>query len=134
MDKNIYKFIFKHTKGQQVNILLVTICSMPFYYASLDIPKLIVNSALQMDDPTVEGDEFPRPLTILGIRLVDLDQMALLAALCFILLFLVLVNGGFKMYINIYKGRMGERMLRRLRYLLYSRILRFPLSHFRKVS
>ena len=134
MDKNIYKFIFKHTKGQQVYILLVTICSMPFYYASLDIPKLIVNSALQMDDPTVEGDEFPRPLTILGIRLVDLDQMTLLASLCFIFLFLVLVNGGFKMYINIYKGRMGERMLRRLRYLLYSRILRFPLSHFRKVS
>jgi putative ABC transport system ATP-binding protein len=134
MDKNIYKFIFKHTKGQQLYILLVTVCSMPFYYASLDIPKLIVNTALKADDPTVDGDEFPRPLTILGIRLVDLDQMTLLAALCFIFLFLVLVNGGFKMYINIYKGRMGERMLRRLRYLLYSRILRFPLTHFRKVS
>ena len=134
MDKNIYKFIFKHTKGQQIYILLVTICSMPFYYASLDIPKLIINSALRVDDPAIQGDEFPRPLTILGIELMDVSQYTLLGALCVIFLFLVLVNGGFKMYINIYKGRMGERMLRRLRYLLYSRILRFPLSHFRKVS
>ena len=134
MDKNIYKFIFKHTKGQQLYILLVTICSMPFYYASLDIPKLIINSALKVDDPAIQGDEFPRPLTILGIEIVDVGQFTLLGSLCVIFLVLVLINGGFKMYINIYKGRMGERMLRRLRYLLYSRILRFPLAHFRKVS
>ncbi|HEM45795.1 MAG TPA: ABC transporter ATP-binding protein, partial [Alphaproteobacteria bacterium] len=37
-------------------------------------------------------------------------------------------------YINVYKGRMGERLLRRLRYQLYERILRFPLRHFRKIS
>ncbi len=134
MDKNIYKFIFKHTKGQQLYILLVTICSMPFYYASLDIPKLIINSALKVDDPAIQGDEFPRPLTILGIEIVDVGQFTLLGSLCVIFLVLVLINGGFKMYINIYKGRMGERMLRRLRFLLYSRILRFPLAHFRKVS
>ncbi|MDA0230350.1 MAG: ATP-binding cassette domain-containing protein [Proteobacteria bacterium] len=134
MDKNIYKFIFKHTKGQQLYILLVTVFSMPFYYASLDIPKLIINSALEVDNPAVIGDEFPRPLKMFGIGLVDMEQLTLLGSLCIIFLFLVLVNGGFKMYINIYKGRMGERMLRRLRFLLYSRILRFPLSHFRKVS
>ena len=134
MDKNIYKFIFKHTKGQQIFILLVTVISMPFYYASLDIPKLIINSALLADDPAIQGDEFPRPLKILGIEIMDVDQLTLLGSLCVIFLFLVLVNGGFKMYINIYKGRMGERMLRRLRYLLYSRILRFPLAHFRKIS
>jgi ABC-type multidrug transport system fused ATPase/permease subunit len=134
MDKNIYKFIFKHTKGQQIYILLVTICSMPFYYASLDIPKLIINSAILADDPAIQGDEFPRPLTILGIAIKDMSQLTLLGSLCVIFLILVLINGGFKMYINIYKGRMGERMLRRLRYLLYSRILRFPLPHFRKVS
>ena len=134
MDKNIYKFIFKHTKGQQLYILLVTVFSMPFYYASLDIPKLIINSALQVDDPAVVGDEFPRPLKILGIEIMDMEQLTLLGSLCIIFLILVLINGGFKMYINVYKGRMGERMLRRLRFLLYSRILRFPLSHFRKVS
>ena len=79
MDRNIYKFIFKHTKGQQLYILLVTLCSMPFYYASLDIPKLIINSALKVDDPSVSGDEFPRPLKILGIEIMDVDQVGFLS-------------------------------------------------------
>ena len=35
---------------------------------------------------------------------------------------------------NVYKGRLGERMLRRLRYQLLTRVLRFPSGHFRKVS
>jgi len=134
MDKNIFKFIFRHTKAQQVYILLVTMCSLPFYYASLDIPKLIVNQALRSDDPGVEGDEFPRPFQMLSIDLFDMEQLPLLFLLCIVFLVLVFINGGFKMYINIYKGRLGERMLRRLRYMLFSRILRFPLPQFRKVS
>ena len=134
MDRSIFRFIYRHTRAQQFYILLVTACSLPFYYVSLDIPKLIVNNALSMGDPAVEGDEFPRPLRILGIELFDMDQLWLLLTLCIIFLVLVFVNGGFKMYINIYKGRLGERMLRRLRYMLYARILRFPLPHFRKVS
>ncbi|HEX6111513.1 MAG TPA: ABC transporter transmembrane domain-containing protein, partial [Geminicoccaceae bacterium] len=43
-------------------------------------------------------------------------------------------NGGFKYVINVYEGIVGERMLRRLRYELYTRVLRFPLPHFRRVS
>ncbi len=134
MDKSIFRFIYRHTKRQQLYILLVTACALPFYYVSLDIPKLIVNNALAPDDPTVEGDGFPRPLTILGFELFDMEQLWLLLTLCLVFLALVFVNGAFKMYINIYKGRLGERMLRRLRYMLYARILRFPLPHFRKVS
>jgi ABC-type multidrug transport system fused ATPase/permease subunit len=121
MDKSIFKFIYRHTKAQQL-------------YIPLDIPKLIVNNALSADDPAIDGDEFPRPLKILGIELFDMGQIWLLLTLCILFLLLVFVNGGFKMYINIYKGRLGERMLRRLRYMLYARILRFPLPHFRKVS
>ena len=49
-------------------------------------------------------------------------------------LVLVLFNGGFKYVINVYKGIVGERMLRRLRYELYSRVMRFPLPHFRRIS
>src|SRR3546814_3520331 len=47
---------------------------------------------------------------------------------------LVLINGAFKYVINVWKGRLGERMLRRLRYELYSRVLRFPMPHFKRVS
>ena len=52
----------------------------------------------------------------------------------FVFLGAVVVNGQFKKSINTQKGRMGERMLRRLRYELYDRILRFPPAHFRKVK
>ena len=46
----------------------------------------------------------------------------------------MLVNQSFKYVINVYKGITAERMLRRLRFDLYSRVLRFPLPTFRKVS
>jgi putative ABC transport system ATP-binding protein len=44
-----------------------------------------------------------------------------------------LINGYFKFYISTYKGRLGERMLRRLRYQLVDQLLRFPLSQFRRL-
>ena len=47
---------------------------------------------------------------------------------------LVLINGAFKYIINVVSGRTGERLLRRLRYQLYTRMLRFPLPQFRKTS
>jgi putative ABC transport system ATP-binding protein len=65
---------------------------------------------------------------------VMLDQMQYLFALCFAYLFFVVLNGWMKQWVNTEKGRLGERMLRRLRYELYDRILRFPLGHFRKVK
>jgi putative ABC transport system ATP-binding protein len=46
----------------------------------------------------------------------------------------VVVNGWLKQLVNTEKGRLGERMLRRLRYQLYDRVLRFPIHHFRKVK
>jgi ABC-type multidrug transport system fused ATPase/permease subunit len=49
-------------------------------------------------------------------------------------LVLIFVNQGFKYCINVYRGLTGERMLRRLRYDLYSRVLRFPQPTFRKLS
>ena len=60
--------------------------------------------------------------------------MTYLLILCGLFLTLVFVNGGFKYYINTFKGRLGERMLRRFRYQLYHRMLRFPLSQFSKTS
>src|SRR6202007_2357344 len=54
--------------------------------------------------------------------------------LCAAFLGLVFINGGFKYYINTFKGRLGERMLRRFRYQLYQRMLLFPLSYFHKNS
>ena len=47
---------------------------------------------------------------------------------------LVLISGALKYYVNVYAGVVAERMLRRLRYQLYSHLLRFPLPHLRRVS
>ena len=54
--------------------------------------------------------------------------------LSFVFLFLVCVNGGFRFYINLYKGRLGERMLRRLRYELIDRLMRFPIPRFKRLK
>ena len=64
----------------------------------------------------------------------ELGQIEYLLMLCAVFLGLVLVNGGFKYVINVYRGVVGERMLRRLRYDLFVRVLRFPLPQFRRTS
>ncbi len=40
-------------------------------------------------------------------------------------MFFTLANGAFKYFINIQKGVLGERMLRRLRFELFARVMRF---------
>jgi putative ABC transport system ATP-binding protein len=47
---------------------------------------------------------------------------------------LVLIGGAFKYHLNVRKGRVGERMLRRLRYELFQRVLRFPMQHFDRTA
>ena len=63
----------------------------------------------------------------------DFGQLEYLWTLSGVFLAFVCINGAFKYIINVYRGRLGERMLRRLRYDLYARILLFPLAHFRRV-
>ncbi len=114
----LFAFIRRHSMAQQVIVTLITLVSFPFLYYSFELPKQIINQA-------IGGKDFPK--AILGI---ELDQIPFLLTLSGIFLALVLINGGFKYLINVYKGRLGERMLRRLRYDLYTRMLRFPLGHF----
>jgi len=122
MEKSLFGFIWKYSARQQIFILMVTVLTYPVVYFLLELPKLIVNDAVQ-------GDNFPRD--VFGF---DFDQIPYLVLLCFTFLGLVVVSNGLKFYLNVYKGRLGERMLRRLRFELFQRVLRFRLPHFRKVS
>lgn len=122
MEQNIFRFILRYSAKQQTYLLFLTLISFPFLYYSLDLPKQIVNQA-------IGGTDFPQEL--FGM---EMGQIPYLFALSGIFLILVFINGGFKYYINVYKGQLGERMLRRLRYELYARVLRFPLPHFKKMS
>jgi putative ABC transport system ATP-binding protein len=122
IEPSIYRFILKHSFRQQMLLLSLTLVSFPFLYYSLDLPKTITNQA-------INGKGFPKAL--LGFQL---DQVPYLLGLCAIFLCLVFINGAFKYYINTFKGQLGERMLRRFRYALYLRLLRFPTSYFQKTS
>ena len=122
MEATFFKYILKYSWRQQAVLLVLTVLSFPFLYYTLELPKLIVNKAIGSAD-------FPK--IIYGF---EFDQLQFLAVLCLIFLVLVAINGGFKYVINVYKGRLGERMLRRLRYQLFGNALRFPLHRFRRVS
>lgn len=122
MEPTIFKFIFRYSTRAQLILIAISMASFPFLYFSLNLPKKIINDA-------IGGSGFPR--VTFGF---ELEQIPYLMVLCVVFLILVMINGWFKYSINVYQGQMGERMLRRLRYMLYSRILRFPQPHFRKVS
>jgi len=146
LERNLFKYIWHHSKAEQVSILILVLVSMPFYFLSLNVPKAVVNTGIM-------GEGFQGPGSTLPFMTVDLpfwewfsnqpivlfdgfqiEQPAMLLALSFTFFGLVLVNGLFKFIINTRKGRMGERMLRRLRFELGDRILRFPLLFLRRVK
>ena len=122
MEARLLRFILRYSRREQILLLVMTLSSFPFLYYSLELPKLIINRA-------IGGTDFPKEL--FGF---ELEQIPFLLALCGIFLALVLLNGGFKYVINVYRGVVGERMLRRLRYQLYRQVLRFPLPQFRRMS
>lgn len=146
MERRLFRYILKHSARDQVIILAVVVASMLFYFISLDLPKRIVNEAIQGRAFPQDGGvavlfrvSFGVPDFLGGGTLTlfeggDLERLPYLLVLSLLFLVLVVVNNGFKFYINTFKGRLGERLLRRLRYELFDRILRFPLPHFRKVK
>ncbi|RLP22090.1 ABC transporter transmembrane domain-containing protein [Mesorhizobium sp. YM1C-6-2] len=143
MEQNLFRYIWTHSKRQQVWILIVVALSMPTYFLAFDIPKQIVNGPIQGGGfetpdatqkvlPVVVGNPFGDQSYTLFSGF-DLDRMGALVALSLAFLGYVIINGAFKLYINTYKGRLGERMLRRLRYQLVDRVLRFPFPQYRRV-
>lgn len=127
VEKNLYGFIIKYSLKQQVIITLLSVASFVPYYYYLSIPKAIVNEGIQ-------GKDITFPVDLYGLGLWQMDHTTYLFWLCGVFLFLVLVQQAFKYAINYFQGVAGERMLRRLRYELYARILRFPLPVFRRTS
>ncbi len=63
-----------------------------------------------------------------------MGRLELLLGLSLLFLLLVVINGGFKFWINLQKGILGERMLRRLRFHLFALMLRFSPEAQREVK
>ena len=127
MDRSLFGFILRYSKRDQLLIVPLVVATMGVYYLSLDLPKIIINQAIQ-------GTSFPQPQSAVSFLGVSLERIPYLFALSMVFLGLIVLNGWLKFQINTMKGWMGERMLRRLRYALFDYILRFPLQRFRRVK
>jgi putative ABC transport system ATP-binding protein len=143
LDANITRYIWTHTKAQQFWILGVVALSMIPYFLSFNLPKQIVNGPIQGEGFADAGatQVFMRiafNLPGLGETVlfpgIPLERVGTLFALSGVFLALVIVNGLFKYYINIYKGKLGERLLRRMRFTLVDHILRFPPATFKRLK
>ncbi|AXI43937.1 ABC transporter transmembrane domain-containing protein [Sulfitobacter sp. SK011] len=122
MDKSLFQFIWKYSKRDQLVLLGVTLLTFPLLYVSLELPKRIINDAIGGSGNDV---------TVLGITL---SQIQFLMVLCIGFLLAVLANGLLKMKLNTMKGVLAERLLRRFRFQLLTRLLRFPRPFFRTTS
>src|SRR3954462_15509471 len=127
MERSLFGFIIRYSRRDQLLIVPLVVASMVVYYLSLDLPKTIINQAIQ-------GVSFPSPDSVRHFLGFDLQRLPYLLALSCVFLGLIIVNGWLKFQINTMKGWMGERMLRRLRYVLFDHILRFPLTRFRRIK
>src|SRR5436190_626964 len=127
MDRSLCGFILRYSKRDQMLVVPLVVASMVVYYLSLDLPKTIINQAIQ-------GVSFPTVDSVKRLLGFDLHRVPYLLALSILFLGLIVVNGWLKFQINTMKGWMGERMLRRLRFSLFDYILRFPLTRFRRVK
>src|SRR4029079_9141951 len=145
MQRNLFSYIWRFSRPEQLLILLLVVFAQVFYFLSLTVPKSIVNNGITglafKDHKTIPFLVWELDLSAIFpgkvIHILDgfqVDQLQYLVVMSFVFLAAVVVNGQFKKSINTQKGRMGERMLRRLLYELYDRILRFPPAHFRKVK
>ncbi len=121
MEDSINRFVWKFSARQQMVLVVMTLAYFPTLYLLLEIPKIIINQVI--------GGPATHQLLSLS-----LSSQAALVLLTLAALLLYLLNASIKLAINIRKGVIGERLIRRLRYTLLEHLLRFPIQRFRVVS
>lgn len=105
-----------------MTLLVVTLTLFPLLYLTLELPKRIINDAIGSGSGTIAA---------YGFEFTQIQYLMLLSAAFLVAVF---VHGILKMRINTMKGVLAERLLRRLRYTLIARILRFPQPYFERTS
>ena len=147
--QTLYQYIWQHSRRDQLVILAIALLAQPFYFLTLTLPKLIINGPIQGQG--FETPEATKPFLNLTFELpaflhgwmgstlnlfsgIEMERLSYLFALSFSFLALVGFNGFLKFLVNTMKGRLGERLLRRLRFELVDRVLRFPPAHVRRVK
>lgn len=146
LDPRLFRYIWRHSRHEQVIILTLIVLQLPFFFAALDLPKAIVNEAIQggafRDGHTTARflklviglPDFLGGASVSLFEGIDLPQLSYLMALSFFFLLLTLINGWFRYEINLRKGVLGERMMRRLRFDLFATLLCFHPQDIRSVK
>ncbi|XDB00026.1 ABC transporter transmembrane domain-containing protein [Sulfitobacter sp. LCG007] len=122
IERSLFSFIWTHSKRDQILLLVFTLALFPLLFLTLELPKRIINDAIGASAGVVD---------VLGAEIAQVNYLWLL---CGAFLLSVLAHGLMKMRINTMKGVLSERMLRRLRYGLIARMLRFPSAYFQRTS
>ena len=122
IEPTLFSYIWKHSKLDQIKLVAVTAILFPLQYLSLEIPKQIINGAIGATTATVD---------VFGL---EMERVTLLGVLCMALLATVIGQGLLKMRLNTMKGMLAERMLQRFRFMLTTRLFRFPGRYFRRTS
>lgn len=104
---SFFRYILRHTWRRQLWLLVGAFASLPVLYATLELPKVIVNKAIETGD-------FP-----VAFRGATLDQLEFLFVLCALFLLGVVVNGALKYVVNLHTGHLAETVLRRIRLAVY---------------
>ncbi len=107
LEHSLFKTVLRYSSKQQALMIMMSLISMPILYLTLELPKQIVNNAL-------DADRFP--IEFFGYYF---DQVILLMVLSGLYLLAISVNGLSKYVLNVVKGYVAERFLRRFRLLVY---------------
>lgn len=103
----IYGFVYKHSRISQGILLIGGVLSLPLLYASLELPKNIINKAIDAEEHMTH---------MFGLHLSQLDHLYML---CLFYLLVIIANGLMKYAINIYRGKVSENMLLILRMSIF---------------
>jgi putative ABC transport system ATP-binding protein len=137
MDKSLFRYVWRHSKRDQIIICAVVMASLPFYFASLDLPRRIVNEAIQGKALRVGAEHCPVP--VVDLLAPELARGRILQGLrgfrsiscrcswdCRPCSCSSSSSTALKYWINVSKGALGERMLRRMRFELFALSCGYP--------
>ncbi|NMM43903.1 ABC transporter ATP-binding protein [Rhodospirillaceae bacterium KN72] len=96
-------YVLKHSWRRQIKLAVLATLSLPALYASLELPKVIINNA-------IESGHYP-----IKYLVFEITQTSALIILCILFLVVVGVHGFLKFHVNMQAGALAEHISRRLR-------------------
>jgi putative ABC transport system ATP-binding protein len=122
---SLHRYIWVNSRREQLILFAIILSSLPFYFLSLQFPKIIVNEVIL-------GSAFERQVTAhlfeIAVPLpkawggnivlwegLEFTQLPYLFATCATFLLLIGVNSGFQYVIGLRRKRVGTAMTLRLR-------------------